>query len=275
MKKTFLFALFGFLFVFIGISVFAQEPDVNEALKAAGLSGMALFLVGTLITVVGKLIPQKWTDPMVYAEKIVYALYAILHKINEGTNNLSKSQRKAVLDKRDYDMKVDEIIADAKTKGRLRAFPIIIGLLMLGSFGVNAQSFKGFFTPVELNPSIQKMYVKGDGVVAPDKNFTWLFRPAVELTATSVNFRSGSAETKFLSSVGTGVSLAKYITVDEKPYCQLSLNLLLLTGITVNQVESTSFGAAGTIGLFNNIFNGGVGYLDKGFVLLIGTSLRL
>ncbi len=263
MKKI----LFLFMpLLLFGIAAIAQVSDpLNDALTDVGLSPTAISLIGMGVLVVGKLIPQKWTDPLVYVEKLFLALYLGVKKLNDVTNNLTTKQKEVKLEN-------DRKLKDLKSKGLLPVLTLLF--IFLFSSGINAQSpsFKGFLKPVDLNPAVQKMVTRAEGVVAT-KSVVWLFRPAVLLTATSVNLRGGTAETKALSSLGTGLSLSKFTTVNEKPYAQLSVNALLLTGITIDQVAVTSFGGAVTVGLFDGLFNFGGGYLDKGFVLLIGTAI--
>jgi hypothetical protein len=264
------------LFLFMPLMLFAvaaiaQVSDpLNDALTNVGLSPTAISLISMGILIVGKLIPQKWTDPLVYVEKLFLALYLGVKKINDATNRLTSAQKIA---KNVNDNK----LKDLKYRGMLPVMTLLFIFILSSGIQLQAQSpsFNGFFKPVEVNTAVQKMNTRAVDDVSTQSEFVWLFRPMVSVTATSVNFQGGTAETKALSSLGTGLSLSKYITVDGKPYSQLSVNALFLTGITIDNVTSLSIGGAVTLGLFNGVLNFGGGYLDKGFVLLLGTSITL
>ena len=265
--------IFTTMLMFFSISLFAQDDGgLKEKLIELGVSPTVAVIVSFLIlTVIGQVIPEKWTAILLYIEKLFDVITLGLHKLNESTNNLSPKQK---MRKESEEREVDAGNKKLRELGiTVRKLTIAVLLLfMIGSVG-KAQTFSGFLKPVELNPKVQKMVTRAVGEVSPTKDFVWLFRPAVMLTATSVNFHGGSAETKALSSIGTGLSLSKFVTVNEKPYSQLSVNALMLTAITIDDASSTTFGAAVTVGLFNGLFNFGGGYLEKGFVLLIGTQI--
>lgn len=91
MKKLFL--LLGLLL--LSVAVFCQVADesLKDALIAIGITPGWAVVIGSLLVVIGKIIPNKWMDIFVYVEKIFYAIYLALSKINDKTNNLSKKQR--------------------------------------------------------------------------------------------------------------------------------------------------------------------------------------
>jgi hypothetical protein len=253
----------------LAVAAIAQVSDpLNDGLTSLGLSPTIISLIGMGLLVVGKLIPQKWTDPLVYVEKLFLVLYLGVKKLNDATNRLTPKQRELKLEN-------DRQIKNLKSKGLLPVLTLLFIFILGSGMQLQAQSFRGFFKPVDVNPVVQKMTLRVADAVPQKADYVWLFRPMVSVTATSVNFRGGVANTKALSSLGTGLSLSKYITVEEKPYCQLSVNALFLTGVNIENITELSIGGAVTLGLFNGVLNFGGGYIDKGFVLLLGTSITL
>lgn len=156
-----------------------------------------------------------------------------------------------------------------------KAGMIIVLLLIVGT--VNAQGpWSGFFkstTAETVNQKIseKEIQLRTDAEVVSSES-AWFFRPTVTLTAVAVDFSTKPVTTKSLSSVGMGISYGKFSVVNEKDYCNYSINALLLTGVALNDEMSTRIGGALTVDVFNKLIGFGAGYLDKSFMLLTTIS---
>lgn len=143
-------------------------------------------------------------------------------------------------------------------------------VLFITIVSVNAQSFKGFFKPVTQNTVFNNQSGIFDGV---DNKGIWLFRPSVTLTALAIDLKSSNPVSQSLSSVGTGVSYGSFVTVDNKPYCNYSLNALFLTQVKLGEQTTTTFGGALTVDVFNKLIGIGVGYINKSPMLMTTISI--
>jgi len=103
----------------------------------------------------------------------------------------------------------------------------------------------------------------------------WMPRIAASITAIAVDFSESPALTVPLSSLGFGMSYGKYVVANEKPYCQFSVNALLLTQIKIGEEVSTKLGGALTVDVFNKLIGIGIGYVDKKALLLTTVSFPL
>lgn len=143
-------------------------------------------------------------------------------------------------------------------------------LLILISFftlSLNAQIFK----PLTVDLIAHKTKdVKVGETISP-----WLPRIAVSLTALAIDFTDKPILSHSLSSIGFGMSYGKYSIVNEKPYCNFSVNALLLTQIKIGDTENTKLGGALTIDVFNKLIGIGVGYVDKKALFLTMISFPL
>jgi hypothetical protein len=265
MKRFLMF----FAFCTTCIMVFCQTPpgdSFKDALVSLGISpALALMISAGAMIVLGQIIPQKWTAPLIWLEKVFYAITAGLHALNERTNRLSKNQR-AVKQQAEGAKKHDTaLLAKAKAAG------MTLILLLTVTFA-NAQSpWSGFFKPVTTDAVYSQLSVKGTDDATSGS--VWLFRPSATLTAMAIDFSEKPALSKSLSSVGFGLSYGKFTTIDDKAYCTWSANALLLTSIKLGEVESTALGAALTVDVFNKFIGAGVGYLDKSFMFLTTISV--
>lgn len=246
MKKVF----FLFSLLLFSVAVFSQ--DLKDALVALGLNPTVVSLVlGLIALILGHVaVPQKWAS-------ILALLEAALHWINERTNRLSEKQvaRKAAFD---HELRL------LKARGII---PFIALLLLCGS--LQAQSpWGGFFKPSDV--VVKQVQSRAEVTEATN---VWLFRPAVSLTALAVDFSEKPVLSHSLSSLGFGLSYGRFTTVNEKAYCNLSVNGLLLTSVKLGDVESAAIGGAVTLGLFDQLLQVGVGYLDKSFMLLTGVAI--
>jgi|YelNatPaOPRAMG01_1025707.scaffolds.fasta_scaffold56367_2 hypothetical protein len=147
---------------------------------------------------------------------------------------------------------------------------LIFGLLFLAlAITTQAQSpFKGFFKPVATNPVFtNQSAILGGGTGV------WLFRPSVSLTAVAVQFGGAQPVVQSLSSVGTGVSYGNFTQINGQPYCNYSVNAILLTSVKIDGVTSPKFGAAITADAFNKLVGAGVGFVDNHFLFLTSISI--
>jgi hypothetical protein len=249
MKKMIMFFILSTLV--IG-GLLAQDPSVSESLQFLGIPAFWAGIIATILIVVGKIIPNKYTDILYYVGRILMSF-----------NNESKAQKEmtAHLKKEENYFKVRN--------------GLVIGLLLLTmSFAANAQSpWDGFFKP------IKKVYQPMVMSTTDSVNFTatyqanqWLFRPSLALTAVAIDFKSENPMSLSLNSIGMGVSYGKYSLVEDVPYCTYSVNLNLLTSIKVGDETSTNIGLAVTADVFNKFIGAGVGYINQRVMLLTTVS---
>jgi hypothetical protein len=139
-----------------------------------------------------------------------------------------------------------------------------------------SQDFKGFFKPKSLieipSPALKSLQAVS---VTPPTSYVWKFRPAVFVTADAVKVSGGIAVTQPLSSVGTGVSLSKFINSTDAPYEQFAVSALVMTNINLGGQQLTSLGGGIVVGAFNGIINVGASYIAKNVYILLGTKISL
>jgi len=141
-------------------------------------------------------------------------------------------------------------------------------LFFVLSISVNAQGpFTGFFGNKE--DAIKSVAIKRDAVI---KNQV-LVRMTANMTATAYDFYTKPAQIQFCKSAGIGLSLARYEETESGIYCKLAVNALFLTSVEFNDHVSAVPGFAFTGGLFNNVLQFGIGYLDKKVMPLIGVGV--
>lgn len=134
----------------------------------------------------------------------------------------------------------------------------ILFLMISMSMACMAQSpFKGFFKPVELKTSLKLK--SGDAITSTN---TWLFRPTVSVDAIKLQYVGGDQifTTNTLQTLGTGISYQNLIDKNGVAYCQMAVNGLVLYNLDYTGQTPLSLGAAVTIGVFNNLFSGGIGW---------------
>lgn len=254
------------------VAVFSQTDGggFKEALESLGVSpGIATIVSILLLTVVGKLIPNKWADPLVYLEKVLWALYSGLHSLNESANNLSPKQRMLKEENEEKLRKVNNYAAKEFGLGiTVRKLVVAILLLfMVGAVG-NAQSpFTGFLK--SSNQAMQLVLVKAADEGQPVTNITrTMFRPYVGVVGQAYNFKEKTTGS-FVAS-GLGGTWGKFSMVNDKAYCNIAVNVALLTQLQIGEITKTELGILGSVGFFDNLFNVGLGYVNKSPQLLFG-----
>ena len=157
----------------------------------------------------------------------------------------------------------------------IKTIALLIGLTLFCNLGhAQTKPFKGFFMPksaIQVHKNLKSTL--GDITVTP--TYVWKFRPAVFVTADAIKVNGGIAVTQPLSSLGTGVSLSKFIDNQGTPYEQLSISGLVMTNINLNGTALTSIGGGLIVGAFNGIVNVGGAYIGKQVYVLIGTKISL
>jgi len=162
--------------------------------------------------------------------------------------------------------KTAEINKARSFKGFKKAAAILILVGMTGI--VSAQGpFTGFFKSTDQN--IKAIAARQD---VPVEGITkqMLLRPYVNITAQAYNFKDKTVGS-FLAQ-GMGLSYGLYSAVNNKAWCNFSVNASLLTQIQLGDVIDTEFGGALSVGLFDNLLSIGTGYVDKQFLLLFGVG---
>lgn len=145
-------------------------------------------------------------------------------------------------------------------------------LLILGlSLPLMAQQPVGFFQPVPKN----LFQVSGDRARANQS--IWLLRPTIEITAMQLtwNKEQKNFDISSLQSAGPGISYAHYISVNDEPYNNFSVNALLLFGLKPGETIQTTISTAVTLSAFEFV-NLGVGRnftTNKNFILT-GVTLK-
>jgi len=152
---------------------------------------------------------------------------------------------------------------------------LIFGLIFL-SFALisNAQSFKGFFKPVTNVFLMQNARVSEN--VLKD---TWLFRPTVGISAIKMQYTNDNRTfvTTSCQTLGTGISYQRFSNITDVPYCELAINGLILYNLDLSGSAPINLGGAVTVGVFNNLFSGGIGwdFNQKYPFILMNVSLNL
>lgn len=92
MKKIFL------MITMLAVTVLTFGQTAADSTFAASISNIfginfnaTFWIVTFLATIVGQIIPTRWSAPLFYAEKIAQGLFYALHWLNEKTN---KGQKK-------------------------------------------------------------------------------------------------------------------------------------------------------------------------------------
>jgi hypothetical protein len=253
MKKLILFL--GLLLISVAAWCQVADESLKDSLVAIGITPAWSAVIGAVLIVIGKVIPNKWTDIMLYIEKLFYAIYLGLNKINEKTNRLSKSQK----------------IALALKKGA----SVMLLLLCINITSSAQGSFHNFWKSTKhcivLDPSAAKLNILTDTTI--DYISKWSFKPAATLTAVAIDVSDiKNSLSQSLSSIGLGLRYGNYETVDNTAYCNYSFNALLLTSIKIGETTSTKLGGAITVDVFNNLLGGGIGYINNKLLLLTTIS---
>jgi hypothetical protein len=238
--KRFILTLF---FVTLAVAAFCQVDDggLKDALINIGINPSWALVASILFTtIVLQVIPQKWAGVTHLLRNIFYGIYLFLKKVDEKLNNVSKSQ---------------------KLK---KAAGVVI--LLLAVSAINAQSFSGFLKPSD--QVVKSIVLRDDGqeVIKP----ILLFRPYVAMTAQAYNLKDKTVG--FLNGAGFGLSYGKYTPVNDKAWCNWSVNATLLTQVSIGDVMEAKVGPAVSLGLLDNLFSAGVGYVDKKVLLLFGVG---
>lgn len=146
----------------------------------------------------------------------------------------------------------------------------ILGFLLIYFAGYSQSPFEGFLKPV--SKATFNVQSKEAGVGATSM---WLFRPAVEITATKFTYNKELKQfdaASFLST-GIGIGYQHYVDNNGVPYNNLGFNLLLLINTipleSIPEGSSASLSLAGTFSALKFIDVGG-GYdfqVKKAFFL--------
>lgn len=130
---------------------------------------------------------------------------------------------------------------------------------IIGMTTAQAQSpFRGFFKPVKYE-TLQTNLQGFTGLET--KTNTWLFRPAVELSALQLTWNKEfkTFQSSMLTSAGIGISFAHYIDNNGVPYSDYGFNLLVLTDTEIAGVTFSDLYIAGTVSAFQFV-SVGAGY---------------
>jgi len=151
----------------------------------------------------------------------------------------------------------------------------IITLFLIVTVTVNAQSpWSGFFKPVKVENSKLK------AIFGQTSTFSiWLFRPTISLSAIKMQYVGGdkSFENSSLQTLGTGISYQQITTTDAVVYTNLAVNGLVLYNMDFSGTKPINLGIAATVGVFNNLISGGIGFDfgQKYPFILLNASLNL
>lgn len=146
---------------------------------------------------------------------------------------------------------------------------VIISMLFLMTIVTMGQSkWSGFFKPVTYDaPSLKTRDIR-------EPTNMWLFRPVVTLSAVQFTWDKNLKQfnSNAFSSTGMGISYAHYIDVNNTPYNNFGVNLLVLMNTSTTE-DPASVSLAGTISALRFV-SLGAGY-DLGrkvFFMLTGVS---
>lgn len=244
MKKR-VFLTIGLMFIaFMAIlAVQPQQPQdstVVGVLTGFGLSkSLAWIIVSVVGLILGKVWPQKWTDPLEYIRRIVDAIAIVLQWINEKTNNLSKKQKEEIRTK--------SLKPNYKEMFKSRVLKLIMVGVLLSGIGLSASSqslWTGFFKPVP-NDLLTKGISKAEGDIYKSTEF--LLRPAMGLAATGVRISDVEGElftTAPLLKTGPGISLAHYVDKDGVPFNNYTVNGMLLIPLMEEEPAALAIGVS-------------------------------
>lgn len=162
--------------------------------------------------------------------------------------------------------KTAEIARSRSFRGIRKAAMII---LLVGITGIaSAQGpFNGFFKSTDQNV---KSYSFRTEVPVESVQNLWLMRPYWNITAQAYNIKDKT--TGSFMAQGMGLSYGNYSTVNNKAWCNLSVNASLLTQVQIGDVVDMQFGGALSVGLFDNLLSIGAGYVNKQALLLLGVG---
>jgi hypothetical protein len=271
MKKI---ALLFLSLLFFSLPVFCQEADgIKDALIALGVNpAIALIIslsIGTALIL--QAIPEKWAGPLRYVLLVCRLLTAIFTKIDDKLNNGSKKQKEGKRNIGEFSFGQSLLRALNPDK------PLLILALLFGSFALQAQdkAFDGFFKPLKQVVNTELAKENGEITTKP----VIKFRTAFAISALAIELSEKTPVTKSFSAAGLGLSLGKYITNGENPYCQYSVNAGFLTTMDFADVTNTKLGFSLTGDVFNKVFGAGLGtYFDQGkpkWLLLFNVSVPL
>ena len=261
MKKRIITTLF---FLFAGLAVVFCQPtnsDLSDALASLGISGgLATFIVTVLAVVIGKIWPQKWTDPLAIIIKFAKVLIIALEWLNDKVNNGNKVQK--------FDAKNIKPVGKKETlKGSISKAWLTIGIVALFlalPLTSQAQSkWSGFFKPVT---SENFTLAKGTGQVNQ-----FLIRPAVDISATQTFFVDKQIKTQPLIGAGVGVSYLHFKDVTTEPYNDYGINAMALFNMT--DAGNVTISPAATFSYQKISFGAGYNFADKRLFVLTGITL--
>jgi len=242
-KRVLITLLFSLLFL---IPIWCQPTngDLADALASLGLSKTwATIIVLSVATVIGKLWPQKWTDPLNVVIKIMKVVMALLDWVNDKVNRGS-------VDEKEHDKVVKDFCSFKGQINRAWKFAGMIILFVGFTSVVSAQSpWTGFFYSVKDNPALKIDNNKALSV----NNTTHLVR--FDMNVGGVGYLYNKVEkqlelTSFLK-VGMGLSYSFYkVEEGKEPYNYLSLSGFLFLPIPETGQKSSIAVAISAFNMF-------------------------
>ena len=143
-----------------------------------------------------------------------------------------------------------------------------IAVLMLAA---NVYSQIGFLRPVPND--LFEMDITTDRDITSDYvALKWMARPMFTITATQFML-TDPVTVKLLSSLGTGISLARFIPQNGEPYMDFAVNLGILFSEQTTGIEPAKLSVAASVSLWQYI-NFGIGrsFEAKKFFILWGIN---
>jgi hypothetical protein len=233
--------LLTFFFLFLGIGLFAQV--LNDSTAMLNFGGNDLMKILT---------ENMWV--------IGFVAFAILEK---WLGNTGKVKQNSVIDV------ILNLLKSIFKKKAGKATVIIVSIFFLGNGFLNAQNkFSGFFRPID--EVVQNKTIERGGEIT---NHELIFRPAVVINAYALNLSEKSPVSTSFQSAGLGLSYGDYSTVNDKAYCNYSVNALIMTGITIGDNTKANIGFGLTFDVFDKFIGVGAAFIDKDFYLMLPISI--
>jgi len=268
MKKKIILTISLLLLMITAIFASTQVQDTTliNTLTGFGLSKtVAWLIVSALAVVVGKVWPQKWTDPLQIVLKVAQAIVVFLLWLNEKINKQSKKQK---LEYKSETLKT-------KYSGILKV--LILGLLfsgigLTGFSQINTNHFFGTITTKAIKEKPVTSMLKGAST-----STAIFLRPVINETAFEIPLKK-RVDPQYFESTGIGLSAAFYKTENELPVERFALNFLLFTP-NKDPLSSISTALTGSVPIPNIdlpfLLNAGIRYDWKAKVAWLQTGVTL
>jgi hypothetical protein len=255
MKKRIIITTMFFLLLAIPVWCQTTNDDLATALASIGLSKTwATVIVLFLATIVGKIWPKKWTDPLNLIIKFAKVFIVALDWLNDKVNNGSKEEK--IYREKAAETDFDNNMSLKSTIFQAWKYPFIL-LLFVGFSSIASAQLPEKW---DLLKPVQKYVQKTDKIsdtIAVTANDNWIMRLNGGLTTTKITIDNKELKSDVFAGVGAGLSYSHYKKTVYQNINDFSIDLMFAVSTT-----DENKGAFSTIlgGTYYNIFSLGVGY---------------